>query len=521
MKKILLVLGIAMLLLIPASLFASAQSEKSVDIEIWEGASVSESGPPPDDWLVYKIAKEKLGINLKIVLLPSTLTDQDTKINAAAAANNLPDLFQVNRDAWYRLAKAGLLAPVDKLLPLMPVRTKGHYSDPIANAMVTIKNVMYGLAEPGQMPMTDGFVVRKDWLDKLGLQPPKTLDDFMAVAKAFTFNDPDGNGQNDTWGFGAYLESSGLLQAGLGLRFEWIFGAYGVAGTWNVQDAKSFGLNVRNPNMMKAVQFIKSMVDAKIIYPDWATIKKDEYRALWKQGKWGMMHENFAALSTKANYADFDKNFPNGLWIAPPPPVGPNGANAENVLYKNIRIHAVSQRAAAAGKGPAVARLMEWMASEEGYYLIGFGYEGVNYKKDASGNISVEGIAADKQYTAKAQQPLTQLRNLVFINTPVELAVRYVAFKTNTGRTQDPLTYWNAFRSYPYTDSTGASIINPPANAADFVRFYSENIMKFVLGQQALSDATWADYVKGLDNLGAAKLEADAKALLTESGFLK
>ncbi len=521
MKRTLVILSILLALIVPFTAFAEGGSEKTpVQIETWIGASVSEAGPPPDDWQAYKIVKEKLGIDWKIVMLPSTLGDQDTKINAAAAANNLPDLFQVNRDAWVKLARAGLLAPVDKMLPLMPVRTKTHYNDPVANKIVTLNKVMYGLPEPGQLPMTDGFVVRKDWLDKLGLQPPKTMDEFLAVAKAFTEKDPDGNGQNDTYGFGAYIESAGLNSAALGLRFEWIYGAYGVAGTWNCTDAKSFGLNVRSPNFMKATAFIKSMVDAKVIYPDWATLKKDEYRALWKQGKWGMMHENFAALSTVANYKDFDKNFPNGLWIAPPPPKGPNGASAENVLYKNVRIQAISQRAAKAGKGPALAKLLEWMANDEGYYMLGFGYEGVNYVKGKDGSVGVEGIPADKQYTAKSQQPLTQLRNLVFINSPVELAVRYVPFKTISGRTQDPMTYWNAFRSYPYTDSTGATIINPPSNAADFVRFYSENIMKFVLGQQPLTDAAWADFVAGLDRLGAKELEASAKATLLEAGFL-
>jgi len=520
MNKRLIARGIVALV---AAIFCSSvpAQAKLVEVETWQGASVSESGPPPDDWLAYKIVREQLGIDWKVVLLPSTLTDQDMKINAAAAANNLPDFFQVNRDAWYKLAKAGLLAPVDKMLDMMPVRTRTHYNDDVARKLVTLNGVMYGLPEPGQMPMTDGFVVRKDWLDTLGLEPPSTLAEFLAVAKAFTERDPDGNGKKDTYGFGAYIESSGLQQAGLGLRFEWIYGAYGVAGTWNVRDAKSFGLNARNPDMMKATQFIKAMVDAKVIDPDWANLKKDEYRARWKQGKWGMMHENFAALSTLANYKDFDKNYPNGLWIAPPPPVGPNGQSAENVLLKNVRIQAVSQRAVKAGKTEAIAKLLEWMANEEGYYLLGFGYEGEHFKKDAKGNITTAGIPAEKVWTAKAQQPFTQLRNLVFINTDVELNARYVDFKTATGRTQSPLAYWNAFRSYPYTDSTGAAIINPPSNAADFTRFYSENLVRFVLGQQPLNEKTWADFVKGLDRLGARELEANAKKQLTEAGFLE
>ena len=58
----------------------------------------------------------------------------------------------------------------------------------------------------------------------------------------------------------------------------------GRPGVWNLTDTASFGLNVRNPNYMKAVAFIKSMVDAKVIDPDWPTLKKDEFRARWKQG---------------------------------------------------------------------------------------------------------------------------------------------------------------------------------------------------------------------------------------------
>jgi hypothetical protein len=40
--------------------------------------------------------------------------------------------------------------------------------------------------------------LRKDWLDKLGLEIPKTTDDLYEVAKAFTELDPDGNGVDDT-----------------------------------------------------------------------------------------------------------------------------------------------------------------------------------------------------------------------------------------------------------------------------------------------------------------------------------
>ena len=39
--------------------------------------------------------------------------------------------------------------------------------------------------------------------DQLGLQPPKTMDDVLEISKAFTQKDPDGNGQQDTYGIAA------------------------------------------------------------------------------------------------------------------------------------------------------------------------------------------------------------------------------------------------------------------------------------------------------------------------------
>ncbi len=42
--------------------------------------------------------------------------------------------------------------------------------------------------------------IRNDWLDKVGLDAPVTLEDWHEMLTAFTFNDPDGNGIDDTYG---------------------------------------------------------------------------------------------------------------------------------------------------------------------------------------------------------------------------------------------------------------------------------------------------------------------------------
>jgi putative aldouronate transport system substrate-binding protein len=494
--------------------------EAPVDLEIWVSGRVTEAGPPPEDWVAYQIIKDELNINLKVVLLPGTQADQDTKINTAAASNSLPELFFVNRDSWFKITEAGLTANVDELLPLMPERTKTHYSNPDRNKQVTYNGSLYALADPGNLVQTDAMVIRKDWLDKLGLEAPKTLDDFLAVAKAFTNDDPDGNGQKDTYGLCAFIDGSGLNGAGLGPRFDFVYGAYGVAGTWNLSSKDSFGLNVRNPNYMKATEFIKTMNDEGVIDPDWPTLKKDEFRVHWKQGKCGMMQENFAALSTKSNYADFDANFPDGEWVPFDPPTGPDGASSAGVTLTPARIYAVSQKAMDEGKGPAIARLLEWMATD-GYMLLAFGQEGVNYKLDANGYVTTEGLADADKWTAKEAQPLTQLANMVYIFSDIELQARYPAYTAESGREMAPLDYYNAFQKQAYTNSSGAAVINPPANAADFVRFYSENIVQFVLGQKPLTEDAWTEYIAKLDSLGAKELEEAALQTLIDTGFIE
>ena len=102
----------------------SAAAAGPVTIELWYGAAMTEAGPPPKDWKALQIIKDKLNINLVLSALPSNESDQDVKINAAAAANTLPDLFMVRRDPFLNITKVGVIAAVDDLYPLMPHRTK-------------------------------------------------------------------------------------------------------------------------------------------------------------------------------------------------------------------------------------------------------------------------------------------------------------------------------------------------------------------------------------------------------------
>jgi len=46
----------------------------------------------------------------------------------------------------------------------------------------------------------NGMGYRADWAEKLGIAEPKTIEDVYNMMYAFTYNDPDGNGKDDTYG---------------------------------------------------------------------------------------------------------------------------------------------------------------------------------------------------------------------------------------------------------------------------------------------------------------------------------
>ena len=446
-------------------------------------------------------------------------------MNAAAAANDLPDIFQITtanntgRDALHQYYELGLLAPVDDMFAMMPERTKNHYNDQLLIDLVSFDGSAYGLPEPPIIPKREGFLIRQDWLDALGLEAPTTPEELLAVATAFTTQDPDGNGQDDTYGYGAFIEGSGV-----GRRFNPIFGAYGVLDEWNFIDgsASSFQLNVRDPQYYEAMQVMVEMNKAGVVDPDWPTLSKDEFRARWKQGTFGIMWEDFAALSNKSNYEPFDTNFPEGSWTPLPALTGPGGEAYYGFNQGNFQIFAVSQRAADEGKKEAIAKLLEWIATD-GYYLLGFGEEGVNFNLDDKGFINLDGIDPAQAYNAPERQPYTQLRNqLVFYNTLAEISARYPNYTTDGGREMTPIdTYLSFFQSQNWVNVFAKNLIQPPANAADFDRFYSEGIIQFVLGQKELTPESWAEYLAGLDALGAAEYEASAQQVLTDAGLLK
>ncbi|WP_296324123.1 extracellular solute-binding protein [Treponema sp. UBA3813] len=479
-------------------------------IELWYSPYSSDAAPLPHDSVLIDHVEKDLGISLVTVPLPSNKDEQTEMIMEAARTNSLPDIFMVNRDVLSTLVKENKVARVDSLYPLMPERTAMMY-DETARLSSSFDGVSYGLSQSGSVDRNEGILIRKDWLDKLGLSVPVTIDDFYNVMKAFTVSDPDGDGIANTYGYGAYIDIR-AIEDGLGCRFAPFFGAFGVEGTFNASKSNP-GLNIHKPEYLQALEYLHKLVEERVIDPGWATYSKNDFRAAWKAGRFGMMREQNAAFALESNYKDFDEKYPYGEWILINPPVGPEGKSSVGAYAPGYRTYAVSRRAQELGKLPVIARLLEWM-STDGYTIVAYGEEAVNYMLNDEGKVTTEGLPnPDFAYTQKAAAPLLQLRNLVFYNSNEELESRYPTWHTKTGKEMSAFKILRQMQKCPWTLA-----VNIPGISKELKDFYEDGVRDFVSGRLELKN--WTLWLKEFDEKGGADWERRCLLYAEENSLL-
>lgn len=124
-----------------------------------------------------------------------------------------------------------------------------------------------------------GLSYRGDWADKLGFTtPPTTTDELYEMLKAFREQDPDGNGQKDTYG----LEVNGSYLGWMDIIYAW----FGAGVGWTERDGKLVPVH-ETPEYKEALDWILKLTQEGIIRPDWASVGTDGWGDATKTGKTG------------------------------------------------------------------------------------------------------------------------------------------------------------------------------------------------------------------------------------------
>ncbi|GHU70036.1 hypothetical protein AGMMS49992_01700 [Clostridia bacterium] len=147
--------------------------------------------------------KEKTGITIKFIKPDhSVYYDQ---LNLAFASGDIPDLMEIGSTNYPTFAGNGALWDMTAAWDGSQLKASGVVTDDNYVNALKIDGKLYGFP----LAMGNGTItyVRQDWLDKLGLAVPTNYDEFVEMLRAFTEDDPDGNGVADTFG----ITAAGLI----------------------------------------------------------------------------------------------------------------------------------------------------------------------------------------------------------------------------------------------------------------------------------------------------------------------
>ena len=154
-----------------------------------------------------RLYKDRLGINLEYLWMADA-SQYENKMNLAVASGDIPDLsYYVTAAQYGQMVKGGVLADMKPIIDkyMTPLTKEIMQSDGVSPAAeMTADGKMYFLPMNSQDIRANVFnlIIRKDWLENVGLTAPKTFDDFLKVCDAFVNGDPDKNNQKDTYALG-------------------------------------------------------------------------------------------------------------------------------------------------------------------------------------------------------------------------------------------------------------------------------------------------------------------------------
>lgn len=302
------------------------------------------------------------------------------------SGSKLPDAIRnVPADMRLDLMEMGTTVPLEDYVYNAP--NLMYYFDQYPGyltALTTPEGHLMALPIMGYNRGLGGTYLRLDWLENLGLTGLMdieacsiTLEDFETIMRAFTFDDPDGNGENDTYGFGMPAGSAwttyvpnviqGAFDTGYGMKLG--------------DDGRYYDATLEDQwdSYLAAARYFKGLIDEGVVDPEAFTLSREQFRERWYKGKVGTAFTFGSDNSYASFYPAMVEIEPNVQLTWLQSLVGDGGQ------YKTYLNGLVG-----AGSGwfvtkdcenvEAFINLADYSASEEGGWLVEIGMEGDHYE---------------------------------------------------------------------------------------------------------------------------------------------
>lgn len=280
-------------------------------------------GDTLEDNAFLKYVEEKLNIKVKYEFNVEDGDAYRQKVNLTISSGDIPDVMIVDEAQFRSLVESDMLADLtDAYEKSASPLIKEYYSSFEGHVLdrTTIDGKIMALPDTNIAGTHQLLWIRKDWLEKLNLNLPSTLDEVLEITKAFVENDPDGNGKDDTVGL---LGDSNVTLDGGFFTLDPIFAAFGSFPGYWMEDANGkvvYGSTT--PETLEALTKVREMYADGLIDKEFVTRKWDDNASLVASGKAGIL---FAPWFAGWMLSDSVKNNPDADWIAVTAPLDSNG----------------------------------------------------------------------------------------------------------------------------------------------------------------------------------------------------
>lgn len=352
-------------------------------------------------WVPSDSYEEKLGLTLAspddmpMIIAVGSMT---SAITSAAEAGAFWDLNQFMFDA-------------EKYPNLSQANENVNKSLTVGDQLVGV----YRARDIGRL----GVGYRADWAEALGIAEPKTIEDLYNMMYAFTYNDPDGNGQQDTYGL-ALCKYTG--------PFDIMQTYFGVGNGWVEQDGQLVPVH-QTAEYLEALEWFKKMYDDGLVYEDWAVRDTATWKDAVKNGECGIfidvldgsrsiwdyfVNENIPAVSGSTSYETAAMNLVGTINDKTQATAGFNG------------FFVITKAAKTEEDVAACLNYLDKMCDDEMITLSSYGIEGVHWEIGENGflvDIDKDDAVASKAYAA-LNQTVAYIPNMTAPSLPVEKTER-------------------------------------------------------------------------------------------------
>lgn len=175
-----------------AAIAAASGAASAQDLTVWH--DLGDNGIALFDAVGAEFSRTHEGVTVSSVSFP---TDQwFGRVISAINTDTAPDLIYNNYERVIRIE-----TQTERVMDMVPVLEGAGDTSFLTEADLSVAS--YGgkmIILPVQRVQM-GLGVRKSWLESTGESFPRTWEDAKRVAAKFGTDDPDGNGQSDTFGF--------------------------------------------------------------------------------------------------------------------------------------------------------------------------------------------------------------------------------------------------------------------------------------------------------------------------------